>query len=132
MMRLKQGFPCLLVLILLSLFTKVGAVAETPKIGVTDVESLGWVTGPESPNETKTKYDVDGADLGSMFALGDTVYVAFGDTFGCCRSPEGGAGGSDWRSNVMGYSTDHDLSDGMTLDGMFIDHKGDARQLLRK
>ena len=67
MMRLKQGFPFLLVLILLSLFTKVGAVAETSKIGVTDVESVGWISGPESANDTKTKYDVDGADLGSMF-----------------------------------------------------------------
>ncbi len=120
----------------LSLLLVLGVVSTTqaqePTVGVTDVEFVAWVTGPDSPNQTDTRYDMDGTDLGSMFELDGTVYVAFGDTFGCCRPPEGGGGGSNWRFNVVGYSTDDDLSDGMTLDGMLLDHLGKARLVLRK
>lgn len=105
---------------------------DTVPVTVTDVEFVEWVTGPESPNQTDTLYDVDGTDLGSMFELDGTVYIAFGDTFGCCRPPEGGGGGSNWRYNVVGYSTDRDLSDGMTLDGMLVDRLDRARLVLRK
>ncbi len=99
---------------------------------ITDVTFIGWVTGPESPSRTDVAYDVDGTDLGSMFALGDTLYIAFGDTFGCCRPPGGGAGGRNWRNNVLAYTTDTDLEDGITLDGMITDHNGDARAVLRR
>src|SRR5690606_749823 len=101
-------------------------------ITVTDVEFVEWVTGPESPNETDTRYNVYGTDLGSMFELDGTIYVAFGDTFGCCQPAGGGAGGRSWRSNVIGYSTDRDLEDGMTLDGMLPDIVGNARLVLWK
>jgi hypothetical protein len=111
--------------------TSMTRAQETP-ITVTDVESVGWVTGSESPNRTDELYNVDGTDLGSMFEMDGMVYIAFGDTFGCCRPPEGGGGGSSWRYNVVGYSTDRDLSDGMTLDGMLPDRLGKARLVLRK
>jgi hypothetical protein len=100
-------------------------------VSVADVEFVEWVTGPESPNQTQTDFDVDGTDLGSMFELDGTVYVAMGDTFGCCRpEPDGGGGGSNWRNNVVAYSTDRDLSDGMTLDGWLVNRRGRARELL--
>ena len=112
------------------------AVAQdenTPVLaGITDVEFVQWVTGPESPNQTDVNYQVLGTDLGSMFDLNGTIYIAFGDTFGCCRPAEGGGGGGQWRYNVVGYSTDHDLEDGMTLDGMITDEDGHARAVLRK
>ncbi len=127
--RLKQS--ALVSFLLLLGVTFVAHAQETP-VSVTDVESVGWVTGPESVNRTDELYDVDGTDLGSMFEMDGTVYIAFGDTFGCCRPPEGGGGGSNWRYNVVGYSTDHDLSDGMTLDGMLPDRLGNARLVLRK
>ena len=91
-------------------------------MGVADVEFVQWVTGPDSPNQTDVNYGVLGTDLGSMFDLNGTTYIAFGDTFGCCRPANGGGGGGQWRYNVLGYSTDHDLDDGMTLDDMiFVD-----------
>lgn len=135
-----NGFPksVLLVVLCAALALIVASMAQAQEVpdgsglGVTDVESVGWVTGPESPNRTDELYNVDGTDLGSMFELDGTVYIAFGDTFGCCRPPEGGSGGMTWRSNVVGYSTDRDLSDGMTLDGMFPNRLGSARLLLRR
>lgn len=99
---------------------------------IRDVEFVAWVTGPESPSRTDVRYDVDGADLGSMFALGDTLYIAFGDTFGCCRPAGGGAGGESWRSNVLAYTTDTELEDGITFDGMITDHHDRARAVLRR
>ena len=100
--------------------------------GVGDVEFVAWVTGPDSSNQTDTHYDVDGTDLGSMFAQDDTLYIALGDTFGCCRPAGGGAGGENWRSNVLAYTTDRDLEDGITFDGMITAPNGDARQVLQK
>ncbi len=100
--------------------------------GVTDVEFVQWVTGPDSPNQTDVNYSVLGTDLGSMFELDGTVWIAFGDTFGCCRPAAGGGGGGQWRYNVLGYSTDRDLEDGMTLDGMITGDNGRARAVLSK
>ncbi len=99
---------------------------------VTDVEFVAWVTGPESANQTHTRYDIYGTDLGSMFATDDRVYIAFGDTFGCCRPESGGAGGGNWRSNALAYSTDRNLEDGLTIDGMITDQHGNARAVLRR
>lgn len=100
--------------------------------GVADVEFVGWVSGPESPSQTDVNYDVDGTDLGSMFDLDGTLYIAFGDTFSCCRPAGGGAGGSNWRSNVIGFTTDRDPSDGLTLDGMITGDDGEAIAVLHK
>ena len=58
--------------------------------GVGDVEFVAWVTGPNSLNKTDENYHIAGTDLGSMFDLNGTLYISFGDTFGCCR-PKGGA-----------------------------------------
>jgi hypothetical protein len=99
---------------------------------VEDVEFVAWVTGPDSVNQTDARWDVDGTDLGSMFAHGDTLYIAFGDTFGCCRPSGGGAGGDNWRNNVLGYTTDRVLDDGITLDGMITSSNGKARAVLTR
>jgi hypothetical protein len=56
--------------------------------GIEDVEFVAWITGPESANQTDVNYDIDGTDLGSMFDLNGTVYIAFGDTFSCLPSGE--------------------------------------------
>src|SRR5690606_5601194 len=39
-------------------------------------------------------------------------------------------GGSFWRSNAMGYSTDTEPSDGISLDGMIVDDGNAAIELL--
>lgn len=99
---------------------------------IEDVEFVGFVTGPDSPNQTDVNYNVYGTDLGSMTLLGDQLFIAFGDTFGCCPPAGGGAGGSDWRNNVVAYTSDLDPSDGITFDGMLTDDNGEARQVLRR
>ncbi|NPV68371.1 MAG: DUF4185 domain-containing protein [Anaerolineae bacterium] len=124
----------ILYLAVLALASESAALAQegTALRAITDVEFVAWVTGPESPSQTDVRYDVDGTDLGSMFALGDTLYIAFGDTFGCCRPAGGGAGGENWRSNVLAYTTDTELEDGITFDGMITDDNGRARAVLRR
>ncbi len=125
-------FLMILFLLLTSSLTMTIAQENPALSGIEDVEFVGWVTGPESPNQTDIHYDVDGTDLGSMFDLNGTLYIAFGDTFGCCRPAGGGAGGANWRYNVLAYTSDHDLEDGITLDGMITDDGGNARAVLTK
>jgi hypothetical protein len=105
---------------------------EVILVAVEDVEFVEWITGPESPNQTDMRYDVDGTDLGSMFEMNDTLYIAFGDTFGCCRPAEGGAGGAHWRFNALAYTTDRQLEDGITIEGMITDSLGRARAVLQR
>jgi hypothetical protein len=100
---------------------------------VADVEFVAWVTGPQSPNWGTNHYDVDGTDLGSIFEMNNRLYMAFGDTYSCCRPLfSGGAGGGNWRSNVLAYTTDRDLDDGITFDNMISDQDRDARAVLQK
>jgi hypothetical protein len=96
--------------------------------GVTGVEQLGAVSGPDSPGRTD-QYAVDGADLGSMFEFDGRTWFVFGDTFGEREGVVGG-GGSFWRSNTLGWTTDADPSDGITIDGMIVDELGLAKELL--
>ncbi|MEW6578940.1 MAG: DUF4185 domain-containing protein [Chloroflexota bacterium] len=131
---MKRLVPALLFVVAL-LLGAVSAQAQAPGTAlqeIVDVQFVAWVTGPELPNQTADRYNVDGTDLGSMFAQGDTLYIAFGDTFGCCRPQGGGAGGDDWRNNVLGFTTDRVLEDGITLDGMITDEDGEARAVLKR
>ncbi|MBB6672434.1 DUF4185 domain-containing protein [Cohnella nanjingensis] len=97
--------------------------------GVKDVKEIGPITGAESPNKTD-RYAVYGTDLGSMMNAGDRTYFVFGDTFGERAADQIGGGGSYWRSNTIGYTTDADPSDGIRLDGMITDEIGTAKELL--
>ncbi len=124
-----------LLLLLVMFVTGAGALhaqEDTVLGAIDDVTFVGFVTGPESPNQTDVNYDVYGTDLGSMAVLGDTLYIAFGDTFGCCPPAGGGAGGDHWRNNVIAYTRDLDPSDSITFDGMLVDEDGNARQVVRK
>lgn len=70
---------------------------------------VGWVTGPDSPNETIKRFAVTGTDLGIMWDNGDPanrqVLMAFGDTNGYCGIP-----GKQWRYNALFRSQDGSLS----------------------
>ena len=128
-MKTRLAFTLLIVALLAAPF----ASAQEPERalgGVTDVEFVAWVTGPNSPSQTDATFDIDGTDLGSMFAQGDTLYLAFGDTFSCCRPDGGGAGGGNWRNNALAYTTDRDLEDGIAFDGMIANSRGSARAVL--
>ncbi|SNY87349.1 protein of unknown function [Nocardia amikacinitolerans] len=108
-----------------------GPVAEAvvaPWVG--EVDLVGQVTGHGSNNRTDMRWQVDGTDLGLMWETKPgEVAVVFGDTFGE-GWVTGGAGGPDWRSNVLAYSTDRDLSDGLTLDTMVQDSRCHAAEIL--
>ncbi|MBU9764187.1 DUF4185 domain-containing protein [Mycobacterium sp. TNTM28] len=70
---------------------------------------VGWVTGPDSPNQTIKRFAITGTDLGIMWDNGDPanrqVLMAFGDTNGYCGIP-----GKQWRYNALFRSQDGSLS----------------------
>lgn len=109
----------------------VGPVADGEFVltGVTGVERVGQISGAEGPGDT-TKYAVNFTDLGSMFEHDGKMWFVFGDTFGE-RDPDfTGGGGSFWRSNVLGWTTDSNPGDGITIEGMIVDDIGTATELL--
>lgn len=91
---------------------------------------VAQLTGPGSINRTDKRWQVNGTDLGIIWeSKPGEVAVAFGDTFGKDWAPPG-ANGTDWRSNVLGHSTDRDLSDGLTIDSMVQDSRCHAAEVL--
>jgi hypothetical protein len=70
---------------------------------------VGWVTGPDSPNQTIQRFAITGTDLGIMWDNGDAanrqVLMAFGDTNGYCGIPN-----KQWRYNALFRSQDGALS----------------------
>ena len=76
---------------------------------------VSWIDGPNSPNNTYTRFAISGADLGIIWDNGQTgvndqVLMAFGDTFGDCS-----VAGQQWRSNTLFRSADRNLSDGVSV-----------------
>lgn len=104
------------------------AAPPAPRFG--EVHEVAKETGANSVNRTDKRWQVDGTDLGIMWesAPGE-IAVAFGDTVGQGFHPPGGMGG-DWRSNVLAFSTDRDLTDGMTYDRMVTDGRCHAAEVL--
>ncbi|HZA12580.1 DUF4185 domain-containing protein [Mycobacterium sp.] len=74
---------------------------------------VGWVVGPNSPNNTLQRFGIHGADLGIMWDNGDPVadqvLIAFGDTFGYCSLR------GQHRYNTMFRSQDRALSHGIDV-----------------
>lgn len=97
---------------------------------VDDVTRVAKVTGAGSVSRTNKRYQVNGTDLGIMWeSAPDQVAIAFGDTVGRGFHPPGGQG-EDWRSNVLGFSGDRDLADGMSIDSMVQDSRCHAAEVL--
>lgn len=87
-----------------------------------------------SPNNTAQRYDVGGTDLGIFWQMsGSKVGIFFGDTHGSAfiaeKDGKGGGNGANWRSNVLAFSSDDDLNDGITIDSMALDKNGSAREI---
>ncbi len=75
------------------------------------------------PNPTPTSnWSVGGTDLGIMWDMGNgKTGIFFGDTYGNDFKPvsNGGPGGAgQWRYNVLAFSEDKNLDDGLSLSGM--------------
>lgn len=87
-----------------------------------------------SPNNTAVKWNVGGTDLGIIWEMEPGKYgLFFGDTFGRDFKPNAanpGPNGGSWRSNVLAFSDDHDLEDGLSFKNMATDGRGDAREIV--
>jgi len=107
-------------------------------LSIDNVRMIARVTGDSlpgekllHPNNTGPDFDVYGTDLGLMWHMhGDRVGIFFGDTSG-----EGfvinknGGNGTNWRSNVLAFSSDTDLADGLHIDSMLLDNEGKALEV---
>lgn len=87
-----------------------------------------------NPNNTAVKYDVGGTDLGIMWQMKNKqTGIFFGDTNGEDFIPfknGGGGNGRNWRSNVLAFSSDLNLEDGLTISDMIVDKNGHAEEIV--
>ena len=87
-----------------------------------------------NPNNTTLRWNVGGTDLGIIWEMQKDNYgIFFGDTFGRDFKPNQaspGPNGSSWRSNVLAFTDDKDLEDGITINSMAEDERGDAREIV--
>ncbi len=87
-----------------------------------------------NPNNTAVKWNVGGTDLGIVWEMDQGKYgIFFGDTFGRDFKPNSsnpGPNGGNWRSNVLAFSEDKNLDDGLTFSNMATDDRGDAREII--
>jgi len=110
----------------------------TKNITLTDKGKVARVTGNTwgesllNPNQTAKNWNLGGTDLGIIWEMADGRYgVAFGDTFGSDFVPgSGGPNGTDWRSNVLGFSEETDFSKGLVFSDMFHYKDGEAAPMI--
>ena len=87
---------------------------------------VGWVTGPQSPNDTVNRFAITGTDLGIMWDNGSgEVLMAFGDTYGYC-----GVRGQQWRYNVLFRSRDGALSNTVSASSSPLWSQGLSKQII--
>ncbi|GAB2522144.1 DUF4185 domain-containing protein [Nocardia heshunensis] len=105
-------------------------VPARPTPQVSDVSEVAKLTGANSVNRTDKRWQVQGTDLGIMWqSAPDEIAIAFGDTVGRDFHPPGGMG-EDWRSNLLAFSKNRDLSQGVVFDHMVTDDRCHASELL--
>ncbi|WP_257669945.1 DUF4185 domain-containing protein [Parapedobacter tibetensis] len=87
-----------------------------------------------SPNNTAAAWNVGGTDLGVIWEMEQGKYgFFFGDTFGSDFVPNQanpGPNGGSWRCNVLAFSDDNNLEDGLSLSGMVTGNGGNAREII--
>lgn len=91
---------------------------------VISVGKVAALTGPEATDSTRD-VDICGTDIGTMTELNGNIYFAFGDTFGF-RGDSCPNFGPNWRSNVLGISSDHHPADGIRWNGWLSGEDGKA------
>ncbi|MBK5720613.1 DUF4185 domain-containing protein [Dysgonomonas sp. Marseille-P4677] len=110
-------------------------------IVIKKVEQKSRVTGTPmegetlfNPNNTPQSYDVGGTDLGIIWEMKKGKYgIFFGDTYGSDFKPNPqmpGPNGGNWRCNVLAFSYDQNLEDGMTISNMTVNENGKAREIV--
>ena len=107
-------------------------------LSIKNVRMVARVTGDSLPgeklylpNRTGVDFDVYGTDLGLMWQIeGRRIGLFFGDTSGKgFIIYKNGGNGENWRSNVLAFSTDTNLDDGLKIDSMSSDSEGKAREV---
>lgn len=87
-----------------------------------------------NPNNTARDWNVGGTDLGVIWEMEPGNYgIFFGDTFGSDFRPNPsnpGPNGGSWRSNVLAFSNDTNLEDGLKINSMLEDADGNAREII--
>lgn len=87
-----------------------------------------------NPNNTAVKWNVGGTDLGIIWEMQPGKYgVFFGDTYGRDFVPNQvnpGPNGGSWRSNILAFSDDDNLEDGLSFSSMATNERGDAREIV--
>jgi hypothetical protein len=87
---------------------------------------VGWVTGPDSPNDTLGRFAISGTDLGIMWDNGARqVLMAFGDTSGYCSVP-----GHQWRYNTLMRSQDGSLANTISVANSPLWARGISKQII--
>lgn len=105
---------------------------DSAELQIIKVERIARITGTPmqnetmpSPNNTTDMYDVGGTDLGIVWEMEKGKYGIFlGDTFGKAFVPDQDDPanfGDNWRCNVLAFSSDIDLQDGLTIDAMVVE-----------
>lgn len=104
--------------------------AYSRDIVLTDKGKVARVTGATlsgeslpNPNNTHLRWNLGGTDLGIIWEMGNGEYgILFGDSYGSDFKPVGGGPGaaSDWRSNVLAFSENTDLDNGLKFKSMLV------------
>ncbi|MBQ4280189.1 MAG: DUF4185 domain-containing protein [Rikenellaceae bacterium] len=127
--------------------TKQVAVDNRWGISIANVQCISRVTGKavsgtgfptplyQVDNQTDTRFNLGGTDLGIVWEMDPGKYgIAFGDSYGSSFSPNFNGGGpgaaGGWRCNVLLFSTDSDLSDGLSISGAATDTRGNAKEII--
>ena len=108
---------------------------------IRDIKRIARVTGASmtgetfpNPNNTGVKWNVGGTDLGIVWEIQPGKYgIFFGDTFGNDFTPNPsnpGPNGGSWRSNVLAFSENTNLDDGLIFSDMATDSRGYAREIV--
>ncbi|HET6733365.1 DUF4185 domain-containing protein [Mycobacterium sp.] len=109
---------------------QVPAAAPPPAPSPPGTSLVGWVTGPDSPNDTISRFAITGTDLGIMWDNGDPanrqVLMAFGDTYGYCS-----VRGQQWRYNTLFRSQDGALSNTIAVPNGVLANNYSGSPLLR-
>ena len=106
---------------------KILKVSSATKIARLTGNSIKGESIP-NPNNTAKLYNVGGTDLGIYWKMNDDkVGILFGDTYGREWKP---GHIPDWRSNVLAFTTDTNLEDGITFDSMVCDEHGNAKEII--
>ena len=107
--------------------------APTLSVNPSDTYKIAQLDGPGSINNTDTRWNVYGADLGHMFLANGQMFMTFGDTFGGPAAfPFFSVSHAGYRRNAMA-SIDTSAGrpvNGLNFTGMITDSSGAAKELI--